>query len=146
MDENEALEYFWPALVSRELWKMRKDMLCALHANSFYAHSKVFAVHERRDAKEVNREKEREIYACGGRLKLRVREEDGKKKKKKKVCIKSSYTYTHTTASIRARKSNTTTHSSIHLYHYYVFLSAQVLLNFFFRDFNLFNLFVHVVV
>ena len=41
----------------------------------------MFAVHERRDAKEVNTE--REIYACGGRLKLRVREEDGKKKKKK---------------------------------------------------------------
>ena len=40
-------------------------------------------MHERRDAKEVNSEKEREIYACGGRLKLRVREEDGKKKKKK---------------------------------------------------------------
>ena len=65
MDENEALEYFWPALVSRELWKMRKDMLCAVHANSFYAHPKVFAVHERRDAKRSKhrerRKRERDL-------------------------------------------------------------------------------------
>jgi hypothetical protein len=38
-------------------------------------------VHERRDAKEVNREKEREIYACGGRLKLRRMRRKRRKKK-----------------------------------------------------------------
>lgn len=60
MDENEALKYFWAALVSRELREVRKDLLCTVHANSFNAHSKMFAVHERRDAQEIDRRKEKD--------------------------------------------------------------------------------------
>ena len=66
---------------------MRKDMLCALHANSFYAHSKVFAVHERRDAKEVNTERERKrerfTLAAEGSSSERERRTGRKRRKKK---------------------------------------------------------------
>jgi hypothetical protein len=79
MDENEALEYFWAALVSRELREVRKDLLCTVHANSFNAHSKMFAVYERRDAQEIDRRKEkdkrREIVARD-RCELRERERE----------------------------------------------------------------------
>jgi len=79
MDKNEALKYFWAALVSRELREVRKDLLCTVHANSFNAHSKMFAVHERRGAQEIDRRKEkdkrREIVARD-RCELRERERE----------------------------------------------------------------------
>ena len=84
MDENEALKYFWAALVSRELREVRKDLLCTVHANSFNAHSKMFAVHERRDAQEIDRRKEkdkrREIVARD-RCELRERERERKQQR-----------------------------------------------------------------